>query len=293
MRIELTRYRTLFRVSWVVWLAGVVWGSLVSGNEMSSLESALPLLQYDKLVHYGAYAGLALLSMLAFERRRGIVTALSMILLGAVIELLQHFSPGRTPDIADATANAFGVLSGIAVGLFLTRVWAPSRHAIPAALAAGLTLLAPMAVHAQALNACDLNGDGTVDIRDAQMAANMALALAPCTANVVGPGVCDISVIQRVIDAALSGLCRPGALHSVTLNWTASTSSNVTGYNVYRGTHSNGPYTKVNSAVVAGTAYTDLTVLAGQTYYYVTTAVDADNNESAYSNGAPAVIPSP
>ena len=44
---------------------------------------------------------------------------------------------------------------------------------------------------------------------------------------------------------------------------------------------------------MSGTAYTDLTVQAGQTYYYVTTAVDSNNNESAYSNEAPAAIPSP
>jgi len=96
---------------------------------MSSLESVVPLLQYDKLVHYGAYAGLAFLSMMAFERRRGIRVALSMILLGAVIEFLQHFSPGRTPDIADATANALGVLSGIAVGSLVIGVLARSRQA--------------------------------------------------------------------------------------------------------------------------------------------------------------------
>jgi VanZ family protein len=128
VKIELERYRTLLRVFWGVWLAGVVWGSLVSGNEMSSLENVVPFLQYDKLVHGGAYAGLALLSMLAFERRRGIAVALSMILLGAVIELLQHFSPGRTPDVADAIANSVGVLSGIALGILLTTGLARSRR---------------------------------------------------------------------------------------------------------------------------------------------------------------------
>jgi hypothetical protein len=165
--------------------------------------------------------------------------------------------------------------------------------AILVALAAGLSLLVPTAIHAQALNACDLNGDKVVDIRDVQLATNMALALAPCTANVVGAGVCNIVVVQRVLNAALSGQCPTGAPHSATLNWTASTSSNVAGYNVYRAAQSNGPYTKLNAASVAATTYTDLAVVAGQTYYYVTTAVDVNNNESNYSNQAPAVIPSP
>jgi hypothetical protein len=166
-------------------------------------------------------------------------------------------------------------------------------HKTLAALVASLSLLSPAAIHAQALNACDLNGDGAVNILDVQLATNMVLSLAPCTANVIGAGVCNIVMIQRVVNAAVSGTCLTGLGHSASLNWTASTSSGVAGYYVYRGTQSSGPYTKLNSTPVSGTAYTDLTVQAGQTYYYVTTAVDSNNNESAYSNESPAAIPSP
>ncbi|HEX7424944.1 MAG TPA: hypothetical protein VF311_13815, partial [Terriglobales bacterium] len=132
-----------------------------------------------------------------------------------------------------------------------------------------------------------------VDILDVQLATNMALGLAPCTANVAGSGVCNIVVVERVKNAALSGTYLTGVPHSASLNWTASTSSNVTGYNVYRATQSGGPYTKLTSSPVAGTSYTDVTVQAGQTYYYVTTAVDSSSNESVYSNQATAAVPSP
>jgi fibronectin type 3 domain-containing protein len=77
------------------------------------------------------------------------------------------------------------------------------------------------------------------------------------------------------------------------LTWTASTSSNVTGYNVYRGVVAGGPYTKINALPVAATSFIDTAAQAGLTYYYVTTAVDSNNNESAYSNQAQAVIPYP
>ena len=70
-----------------------------------------------------------------------------------------------------------------------------------------------------------------------------------------------------------------------------SASSSVTGYNVYRGTVSSGPYAKVSSSLVVGTQYTDATVQSGQTYYYAVTAVDSSNVESAFSNPAPATIP--
>ena len=54
VKIEWERHRTPLRVFWAMWLAGVISGSLASGNEMSSLDKVLPFLQYDKLTHYGA-----------------------------------------------------------------------------------------------------------------------------------------------------------------------------------------------------------------------------------------------
>lgn len=158
-----------------------------------------------------------------------------------------------------------------------------------------VSLLFPAAASAQALNACDLNADGVVNVFDIQLAINMVVGLAPCTANITAAGVCNIAVIQRVTNAVLTGACLTGlvAPHTVTLNWTASTSSNVTGYNVYRGTLAGGPYTKLTASPIVGITYTDTTVLAGLTYYYVTTAVNSSNVESGYSNQAQAVVPVP
>jgi len=90
-----------------------------------------------------------------------------------------------------------------------------------------------------------------------------------------------------------TGTGTPPPQHSVNLSWTASSSQNVIGYNIYRGVKSGGPYSKINSVLNASTLYTDTTVLDGLTYYYVTTAVDSSNSESAYSNRTTAVIPPP
>jgi fibronectin type 3 domain-containing protein len=79
--------------------------------------------------------------------------------------------------------------------------------------------------------------------------------------------------------------------HSATLAWTES--SPVIGYNVYRGSVSGGPYTKINPSLDATTSLTDTTVQAGQTYYWVVTAVNASNVESTYSNQTAATIPTP
>jgi hypothetical protein len=144
---------------------------------------------------------------------------------------------------------------------------------------------------ATGISACDLNADGAINPVDVQMATNMNLGLLTCTANIAGPGVCSPLVIQQITNAAVTGICTTANLHTVVLNWTASTTLNVN-YNVYRGTTSGGPYTKLTSSPVAAVTYTDSAIFAGQTYYYVTTAIAA-GSESAYSNEAPATIPFP
>ena len=90
---------------------------------------------------------------------------------------------------------------------------------------------------------------------------------------------------------ALTGDGKAQAQHSAALSWNASTGPDVAGYNVYRGTVSGGPYSQINSSLQSGTSYTDDTVAAGETFYYVTTAVDSSGLESDYSNQAEAVIP--
>ena len=75
----------------------------------------------------------------------------------------------------------------------------------------------------------------------------------------------------------------------VSLSWNASPGA--AGYNAYRSTISGGPYTKLNSSLIPTTSYTDQTVQSGSTYYYVTTTVNSQGLESAYSNQAVATVP--
>jgi len=114
-----------------------------------------------------------------------------------------------------------------------------------------------------------MSGDAATTLSFASDAAN-----SPTVENLTGTGVA-------------------APQHSVDLSWNASQSQDIVGYNVYRGAQSGGPYLKINSGLDASTTYTDSSVQSGQTYYYVTTAVDGSGMESIYSNEAPAVIPSP
>jgi fibronectin type 3 domain-containing protein len=73
----------------------------------------------------------------------------------------------------------------------------------------------------------------------------------------------------------------------IATSWTASSSTDVEGYNVYRGTEPGVTAetgTKLNTALVSTTGFQDDAVTPDVTYYYVVTAVDAAGNESEASN---------
>lgn len=96
------------------------------------------------------------------------------------------------------------------------------------------------------------------------------------------------------LQIGVSGNAVAASSHTVSLNWQPSTSSGVVGYYIYRGTTSGGPYAKLNpSAPSTSDSYTDQSVASGQTYYYVVTATDSSQDESAYSNQASAAVPNP
>ncbi len=111
-----------------------------------------------------------------------------------------------------------------------------------------------------------------------------------------GSATGSVSVVSNASNSpasiTLTGIGVAPISHSGTLTWNASTST-VIGYDVYRGTASGGPYTKINSLVDATTTFTDTTVQAGQTYYWVVTAVNSSNVQSTYSNQASGTIPTP
>jgi hypothetical protein len=94
-----------------------------------------------------------------------------------------------------------------------------------------------------------------------------------------------------------TGTGSPAPTHTVSLSWSASTSPNISGYNVYGAVYvsSCGVYSKINgSKLDTLTSYTDSVVVDGTNYCYATTAVNSSNQESGYSNIASDVqIPAP
>jgi len=91
------------------------------------------------------------------------------------------------------------------------------------------------------------------------------------------------------VSESLTGSGVVAAKQFVTLSWNPSTSK-VVGYNVYRSGKTGGPYARINAGTNSATTFTDATVTAGNTYFYVITAVNSSGKESKYSNQAQAKI---
>lgn len=84
--------------------------------------------------------------------------------------------------------------------------------------------------------------------------------------------------------AVPSGLTVSSGISQLVLAWLPNTDPNLAGYNLYR----NG--SKINSAPLTETTYTDTGLTNGITYEYAVTAVDQDGNESGRS-GTVALAP--
>jgi hypothetical protein len=121
----------------------------------------------------------------------------------------------------------------------------------------------------------------------AGQSVSYTITFSPQTAGTVNATLTVTSNAQpSTTTEALTGTGTSASTHSVNLSWNASTSSNVTGYNIYRAlyTTSCGSYSKINSLLNTTTLYTDSTVVNGSSYCYAATAVDTSNQESGYSN---------
>jgi Abnormal spindle-like microcephaly-assoc'd, ASPM-SPD-2-Hydin/Immunoglobulin domain/Cep192 domain 4/Immunoglobulin I-set domain len=123
--------------------------------------------------------------------------------------------------------------------------------------------------------------------------ATLNVTFAPTsTGSAAGTVSVTSNATNSPVNVSLAGSGVQPVQHSSTLSWSPSTSS-VAGYYAYRGTVSGGPYTKLNSSATTSTSFTDSTVQAGQTYFYVVTAVDSSGVESVSSNQVSGTIPTP
>jgi VanZ family protein len=110
--------RTVIRVLFGLAATVVAVLSLLPAHDLPNVATS------DKIEHAGAYFVLAILGGLGLRERRGLLFLfIFLCAMGGVIELLQAFSPGRSPDVFDALANATGAAAGILVALVFGFRW--------------------------------------------------------------------------------------------------------------------------------------------------------------------------
>jgi Abnormal spindle-like microcephaly-assoc'd, ASPM-SPD-2-Hydin len=123
---------------------------------------------------------------------------------------------------------------------------------------------------------------------------NVPVVFNPGAAGTVNGSLLLMSNGSTVLSIPLAGTGLAPQAHSVDIAWDPSTSATLQGYNVYRGTVSGGPYSKVSPTLTTSTLlFTDTTPVSGKQYFYVVTAVDTSGTESAASTQVAVTIPVP
>jgi hypothetical protein len=196
-------------------------------------------------------------------------------------------------NTATLTANAAGQLTASTTNLSFGNVSVGSNSVLPVTLTN--TGGSSISISNVTLSGAVFNTSGVSSglILPAGSSATLNATFAPSTSGTLNGSVAVTSnASNSTVTISMSGTAVQPVSHSVTVDLTPN-SSNVSGYNIYRSSISNGPYTKLNSQLLLSTTYTDSTVIAGQTYYYVGTSVDSSGNETGYSNQVSATIPTP
>ena len=114
------------------------------------------------------------------------------------------------------------------------------------------------------------------------------------TPSASGARTASLSITDNFSGSPQSVALSGTGTHDVILTWTEdSPAVTILGYNIYRGTTPGGESsTPLNTSPVPGATFTDVNVQAGQTYYYVLTAVSAEGNtQSADSKEVSATVP--
>lgn len=111
-----------FQLAWLAlgWLMALAIGV---GSLWPTMPSAAAAFS-DKLLHFAAYAGLAFVFAGALGRRRWWRIGLGLVLLGVIVELLQHYlTATRSGEWSDMAANITGVSAGLLLAAMVRGNW--------------------------------------------------------------------------------------------------------------------------------------------------------------------------
>jgi hypothetical protein len=111
-------------------------------------------------------------------------------------------------------------------------------------------------------------------------------------ADIYEQGLAIAAVVLSLIWPLAAAAEEPTPAASVVIvEWTTESEVDVAGFNLYRSDSPDGPYVKVNAALIPGASdpllggkytYTDTNVVAGQTYYYKLEDIDLDGTTTLH-----------
>lgn len=131
---NLRRIRLALALVWFALGLAILAGSLLPNLGPSSFH--IPLPHADKLVHFSAWALLAVfapLLLLRFASR--LAAASALFLMSGAIELAQAFLPTRSASFGDLAANGLGILVGTLCGVLCAALLARRDRMAAARLA--------------------------------------------------------------------------------------------------------------------------------------------------------------
>ncbi len=113
------------------WLPAILWGvvifvlSLMPGGNADKMMFGIP--HFDKIGHFGMYAGWAFLVFSALSQSKLRFSFLFTLLLcgmsGVLLEFGQYYlASGRSFEVADMVANALGAVAGLLVAWKIRRL---------------------------------------------------------------------------------------------------------------------------------------------------------------------------
>jgi VanZ family protein len=106
-------------------------------NALSPASEAGMTVGWDKVDHLAAFGALACVGVIALHgKARGRWWLVAGLLgLGALIEIVQLYVPGRSSEWQDLAADALGIAAGLLIGTALTARFERRRHPRDAAMA--------------------------------------------------------------------------------------------------------------------------------------------------------------
>lgn len=105
-------------IGWLL-VAGIILASVIPDVRLAVLSSGMS----DKIAHGFSYFLLMLWFSGLYMRRYQLVVAVSVIVLGMVLEAIQWQLPYRMFDLNDLLANLIGVASGFIFAILLSAGW--------------------------------------------------------------------------------------------------------------------------------------------------------------------------